>query len=81
MQIISVEINQHKISMKELCSKVPASFTVLGPVGGSVDDGSFWGGGVMHHLFPLMVGIKVEESTTTVHSHHLSKSSLLIFYI
>lgn len=81
MQIISVEINQHKISMKELCSKVPASFAVLGLEGGSVAGGSFWGGGVMRHLFPLLVGNKVEESITTVHSHHLSKSSLLIFYI
>lgn len=80
MQIISVEINQHKSSMKELCSKVPASVAGLGLVGGSGDDGSFWGGGVMRHLFPLLVGIKVEESTT-VPSHHRSKSSLLIFYI
>lgn len=30
MQTVSVEINQHKISMKELCSKVPASSAVLG---------------------------------------------------
>lgn len=67
--------------MKELCSKVPASFAVLGLEGGSVAGGSFWGGGVMRHLFPLLVGNKVEESITTVHSHHLSKSSLLIFYI
>lgn len=81
MQIISVEINQHKISMKELCSKVPASSAALGLVGGSAEDGSFWGGGVMHHLFPLLVGIKVVESTTTVHSHHLFKSSLLVFHI
>ena len=81
MQIISVEINQHKISMKEFCSKVPASFAVLGLVGGSLDDSSFWGGGVMRHLFLLLVGIKVEESTTTVHAHHLSRSSLLIFCI
>jgi len=81
MQIISVEITQHKISMKELCSKVPASLAVLGLVGGSVDDSSFWGGGVMCHLFPLLVGIKVAESTTTVHSYHHSKSSMLIFYI
>lgn len=81
MQIISVEINQHKISMKELCSKVPASSAALGLVGGRAEDGSFWGGGAMHHLFPLLVGITVEESTTTVHSHHLFKSSLLIFHI
>lgn len=81
MQTISVEINQHKISMKGLCSKVPASSVVLGLVGGSTEDGSFWGGGAMHHLFPLLVGNKVEECTTTVHSHHLFKSSLLIFHI
>lgn len=51
--------------MKELCSKVPASFAALKLVGGCADDGSFWGGGVMHHLFPLLVGIKVEENITT----------------
>lgn len=67
MQIVSVEINQHEVSMKELCSKVPASFTVLGLVGGSIDDGLFWGGGVMCHLFPLLVEIKVEERKATVH--------------
>lgn len=58
MQITSVETNQHKISMKELCSKVPASSAALGLVSGRAKDGSFWGGGVMHHLFPLLVGIK-----------------------
>lgn len=81
MQIISVEIHQQKVSMKELCSKVSASFAVLGFVGGSIDDGSLWGGDVMHHLFPLLLGIKVKETTTTVHSHQLSKSSLLVFYV
>lgn len=51
-------------------------------IGGWEHRGCFlWGGGAMHHLFPLLVGIKVEESTTTVHSHHLFKSSLLIFHI
>lgn len=81
MQIISVKIKQRKISMKELCSKVPASFAALKLVGGCTDDGSFWGGGVMHHLFPLLVGIKVEENITTPYSHNLSKSPWLTFIL
>lgn len=80
MQIMSVKIKQHEISMKELCSKVPASFAVLRLVGGYADDGSFWGGDVMHHLFPLLVGIKVEENITTPYPHNLSKSPWLLYW-
>lgn len=72
MQFISVEINQHKISMKELCSKVLASFAVLGLVGGSIGNCWLWGGGVIHHLFPLLVEIKVEEDNCTPPLQELS---------
>lgn len=79
MQIISTEVKQQKISMKELCSKVSASFAMLKLVGGSADGGLFWGGDVMHHLFPLLVGIKEEESVSTLPLYHLSESPWLIF--